>query len=48
MQADYIVLGGGNAKLLNRLPPGARLETIQTHSRLDTAFGPSSTFCGID
>ena len=25
LQADYVVLGGGNAKLLNRLPPGARL-----------------------
>jgi polyphosphate glucokinase len=24
-QADYVVLGGGNAKLLNDLPPGARL-----------------------
>ena len=25
MQADYIVLGGGNAKKLKRLPPGTRL-----------------------
>ena len=25
LQADYIVLGGGNAKLLKKLPPGARL-----------------------
>jgi len=25
LQADYVVLGGGNAKLLNRLPPGTRL-----------------------
>jgi predicted NBD/HSP70 family sugar kinase len=25
LQADYVVLGGGNAKLLERLPPGARL-----------------------
>lgn len=25
MQADYVVLGGGNAKLLKKLPPGARL-----------------------
>ena len=25
MQADYVVLGGGNAKLLNKLPDGARL-----------------------
>jgi len=24
MQADYVVLGGGNARLLKRLPPGAR------------------------
>ena len=24
-QADYVVLGGGNAKLLKRLPPGTRL-----------------------
>jgi predicted NBD/HSP70 family sugar kinase len=24
-QADYVVLGGGNARLLKRLPPGARL-----------------------
>ena len=25
LQADYVVLGGGNAKLLKKLPPGARL-----------------------
>ncbi len=25
LQADYVVLGGGNAKLLGKLPPGARL-----------------------
>ena len=25
MQADYVVLGGGNARLLKKLPPGARL-----------------------
>lgn len=25
VQADYIVLGGGNARLLKKLPPGARL-----------------------
>lgn len=25
MQADYVVLGGGNAKRLKKLPPGARL-----------------------
>ncbi|MEY2430024.1 MAG: polyphosphate glucokinase [Verrucomicrobiota bacterium] len=25
LQADYVVLGGGNAKLLNTLPPGCRL-----------------------
>jgi polyphosphate glucokinase len=25
LQADYVVLGGGNAKLLKDLPPGARL-----------------------
>src|SRR6266550_7576910 len=25
LQADYVVLGGGNAKLLKRLPPGAQL-----------------------
>ena len=25
LQADYVVLGGGNAKLLKRLPPGTRL-----------------------
>ncbi len=25
LQADYVVLGGGNAKLLQRLPPGTRL-----------------------
>ena len=25
LQADYVVLGGGNAKLLNRLPTGTRL-----------------------
>jgi hypothetical protein len=25
MEADYVVLGGGNAKLLKRLPKGARL-----------------------
>jgi len=25
LQADYVVLGGGNAKLLRKLPPGARL-----------------------
>ena len=25
MQVDYVVLGGGNARLLKKLPPGARL-----------------------
>jgi hypothetical protein len=25
LQADYVVLGGGNARLLKKLPPGARL-----------------------
>jgi predicted NBD/HSP70 family sugar kinase len=25
LQADYVVLGGGNARLLDKLPPGARL-----------------------
>jgi len=25
LQADYVVLGGGNAKLLKKLPPGAKL-----------------------
>src|SRR5438874_1117381 len=25
LQAEYVVLGGGNAKLLKKLPPGARL-----------------------
>jgi polyphosphate glucokinase len=25
LEADYVVLGGGNSKLLKRLPPGARL-----------------------
>ena len=25
LEADYVVLGGGNAKLLKKLPPGARL-----------------------
>ncbi|HWD18002.1 MAG TPA: ROK family protein [Verrucomicrobiae bacterium] len=25
LEADYVVLGGGNARLLKRLPPGARL-----------------------
>jgi polyphosphate glucokinase len=25
LQADYVVLGGGNAKLLKKLPPGAQL-----------------------
>jgi hypothetical protein len=25
LQADYVVLGGGNSKKLKRLPPGARL-----------------------
>jgi len=25
MQADYVVLGGGNARLLTKLPPGTRL-----------------------
>ena len=25
MQADYVVLGGGNARLIKKLPPGARL-----------------------
>jgi hypothetical protein len=25
LEADYVVLGGGNAKLLKELPPGARL-----------------------
>ena len=25
LEADYVVLGGGNAKVLKQLPPGARL-----------------------
>ena len=25
LEADYVVIGGGNAKLLDKLPPGARL-----------------------
>ncbi len=25
LEADYVVLGGGNARLLKKLPPGARL-----------------------
>jgi polyphosphate glucokinase len=25
LEADYVVIGGGNAKLLKKLPPGARL-----------------------
>ena len=25
LEADYVVLGGGNAKLLKKLPPGAKL-----------------------
>ena len=25
LEADYVILGGGNAKLLKRLPPGAKL-----------------------
>ena len=25
LDADYVVLGGGNSKLLKKLPPGARL-----------------------
>jgi polyphosphate glucokinase len=25
LEADYVVLGGGNAGLLKKLPPGARL-----------------------
>ena len=25
LEADYVILGGGNAKLLKKLPPGARL-----------------------
>jgi polyphosphate glucokinase len=25
MQADYVVIGGGNARLLHRLPPDTRL-----------------------
>src|SRR6266581_2149386 len=25
LQADYVILGGGNSKLLKRLPPGSRL-----------------------
>jgi hypothetical protein len=25
LEADYVVLGGGDAKLLKKLPPGARL-----------------------
>ena len=31
--ADYVVLGGGNAKQLNRLPPGTRLGHNQTAFR---------------
>jgi polyphosphate glucokinase len=25
LQADYVVLGGGNVKKLKKLPPGARM-----------------------
>jgi len=25
LEADYVILGGGNAKLLKKLPPGAKL-----------------------
>jgi len=25
LEADYVILGGGNAKLLKTLPPGSRL-----------------------
>src|SRR5882762_8534293 len=30
LEADYVVLGGGNAKLLKELPPGARLDRKST------------------
>jgi hypothetical protein len=25
LEADYVILGGGNAKVLKKIPPGARL-----------------------
>ena len=39
LQADYVVLGGGNAGLLKTLPAKARLGGTPTRSSLDLEFG---------
>ena len=47
MQVDYVVLGGGNAKLLKKLPPGTRLgnnaDAFQGGYRLWTKLYSGST-----
>ena len=43
VQADYVVLGGGNARLLKRSRPARAWETMHTHSKADTAFGQRGT-----
>jgi polyphosphate glucokinase len=47
LQVDYVVIGGGNSKKLNRLPPGARLGSNQNafvggFRMWDNASGPSN------
>ena len=41
LQPDYVVLGGGNARLIHKLPPGARLgDNARMPFAADTAYGP--------
>ncbi|MGB7623683.1 MAG: hypothetical protein WBN92_15160 [Terriglobia bacterium] len=41
--ADSVVLAGGNARLLKKLPSGTRLENNSNAFQADIAFGPSFT-----
>src|ERR1022692_1281984 len=43
VQADYVVLGGGNSKLLKKLPAGTRLGDNSNAYQAAIAFGPSLT-----
>jgi len=43
VQADYVVLGGANARLLKKLPPGTRLGNNANAFKADTVFGQSFT-----
>jgi hypothetical protein len=39
LEADYVVLGGGNARLLKKLPPGSKPETTTMHFAAGFGFG---------